>query len=163
LSVSSLAGDLSGTGSARSVLRADAVPISNSSYDWSNMNPTGAPSTNLYNLAFVYDSDADRIVAYGGHSGLDFLSNQTWWYDFDSQSGVTILFGGHTIDNKYSDDTWAYAAAANSWTDMAPDVRPVGRRSPGMVYDARADRVILFGGFDGTYGLNDTWAYDFES
>src|SRR5437762_6171761 len=48
---------------------------------------------------------------------------------------------------------------------MTSDVRPPGRRSPGMVYDAAADRTILFGGYDSSSGIvyNDTWAYDFES
>src|SRR5439155_19656345 len=48
---------------------------------------------------------------------------------------------------------------------MTSEVRPPGRRSPGMVYDAAADRAILFGGYDSSSGIvyNDTWAYDFES
>ena len=32
-----------------------------------------------------------------------------------------------------------------------------------MAYDSAADRIVLFGGFDGTLTLNDTWAYDLNT
>ena len=34
-----------------------------------------------------------------------------------------------------------------------------------MVYDSRADRVLLFGGAElsANAGLNDLWAYDYET
>src|SRR3989442_13472797 len=51
---------------------------------------------------------------------------------------------------------------------MTPAVAPPGRRSPGMAYDSKADRMILFGGYDAYSNLNngvynDTWAYDFDA
>jgi len=218
-------------------------PTQDSETDWTNMNPSDAPAGYL-NMAMVYDSDADRMVAYGGWDGTDDFSNETWAYDFesntwtnlhpvghpdathllraaydsgsrqtilfggwvgtisggtysnetwaydfssntwrnlgpaehpsgrsrqgmayDAESARTILFGGHTIENTYDNETWAYDAAQNRWTNMAPAVAPPGRRSPGMTYDSKSDRMILFGGYDSYSDViyNDTWAYDFDA
>src|SRR5437899_1104991 len=213
---------------------------------WTNMSTATAPSGWL-NMAMVYDSHTDRMIAYGGFDGSDDGSNETWAYDFesntctnlhpvghpdaqqllraaydsgsrrtilfggwvgtfsdgtysnetwaydfssntwtsltpaehpsgrsrqgmayDAQSARTILFGGHTIENRYDNETWAYDAAQNRWTNTAPAVAPPGRRSPGMTYDSKSDRMILFGGYDPYSNLNngvynDTWAYDFDT
>ncbi len=245
LSVGSLAGDFSGTASARGAVLPDSAPFG-SETDWTNMNPSDAPAGYL-NMAMVYDSDADRMIAYGGYDGSDDGSNETWAYDFesntwtnlhpaghpdaqqllraaydsgsrqtilfggwvgalygtyssgtwgynfssntwtnltpadhpsgrsrqgmayDAQSARTILFGGLTNDNPfdYDNETWAYDAAQNQWTNMSPAITPPGRRSPGMAYDSKADRMIMFGGYnpaaDPNYPLNDTWAYDFDT
>src|SRR6266567_3789712 len=210
-------------------------PPQDSETDWTNMDPSDAPAGYL-NMAMVYDSDADRMIAYGGWDGTDDFSDETWAYDFesntwtnlhpaghpdathllraaydsgsrqtilfggwvgtlydgtyandtwgydffantwtnlepdqhpsarsrqgmayDAQSARTILFGGHTINNTYDNETWAYDAAQNRWTNMAPAVAPTGRRSPGMAYDSKAERTIMFGGGSGNPG-NDTWA-----
>src|SRR5207249_10360479 len=130
------------------------------------------------------------MILFGGYDGVaGALSNQTWAFNFqanewtnlqpdrhpsarsrqgmafDAQSDRTILFGGLTAEGDYSSETWAYRSSGNSWANMTSEVRPPGRRSPGMVYDAAADRIILFGGYDSSSGIvyNDTWAYDFES
>ena len=225
------------------IVRGHAAPMGGS--DWTNMNPSDAPAGYL-NLAMVYDSDADRVIAYGGYDGSDDGSNETWAYDFesnawtnlhpaghpdatqllraaydsgsrqtilfggligtypnaayssgtwgydfssntwtnlspadhpserrspgmtyDAQSARTILFGGLTVSYTYDNETWAYDAAQNQWTNMSPGVAPPGRRSPGMAYDSKADRMIMFGGYnpfwDPNNPLNDTWAYDFDT
>src|SRR5207237_526733 len=132
----------------------------------------------------------DGRIRFGGYDGVaGALSNQTWAFNFqanawtnlqparhpsarsrqgmafDAQSDRTILFGGLTAEGDYSSETWAYSIDWDSWANMTSEVRPPGRRSPGMVYDAAADRTILFGGYDSSSGIvyNDTWAYDFES
>src|SRR5437867_4766481 len=225
------------------IVRGHAAPMGGS--DWTTMNPSDAPAGYL-NLAMVYDSDADRVIAYGGYDGSDDGSNETWAYDFesnawtnlhpaghpdatqllraaydsgsrqtilfggligtypnaayssgtwgydfssntwtnlsptdhpserrspgmtyDAQSARTILFGGLTVSYTYDNETWAYDAAQNQWTNMSPGVAPPGRRSPGMAYDSKADRMIMFGGYnpfwDPNNPLNDTWAYDFDT
>jgi len=247
LSLTLLAGDGSGSAAPHPAVHVEAAPIPLTGSDWTNMSPSDAPAGYL-NMAMVYDSDADRMIAYGGYVGNDDFSNETWAYDFesntwtnlhpaghpdgqhllraaydsgsrqtilfggwrgttsdgtyssgtwgydfssnawtnltpsehpsarsrqgmayDSQSARTILFGGHTIKSTYDNETWAYDAAQNQWTNMTSGARPPGRRSPGMAYDSKADRMILFGGYDplsnpnnnGVY--NDTWAYDFDT
>ncbi|HEX9339766.1 MAG TPA: kelch repeat-containing protein [Thermoplasmata archaeon] len=243
LSVGTLAGDFYGTASARGAVLPNSLPFG-SETDWTNMDPSDAPAA-FANMAMVYDSDAHRMIVFGGYVGGDHGTDETWAYDFDTntwtdrnpdahppagwldraaydsgsrqtilfggwvgtvsdgtysnetwaydfssntwtnlspaehpsarsrqgmaydaQSARTILFGGHTIENRYDNETWAYDATQNRWTNMTPAVAPPGRRSPGMAYDSKADRIILFGGVQGP-GLdspyNDTWAYDFDT
>src|SRR5438034_5890738 len=169
------------------IVRGHAAPMGGS--DWTNMNPSDAPAGYL-NLAMVYDSDADRMIAYGGYDGSDDGSNETWAYDFesntwtnlhpvghpdgqqllraayDSQSRQTILFGGLVgtyPDATYSNETWAYDFSSNEWTNLGPAEHPSGRSRQGMAYDVQSARTILFGGLTIEYPFdydNETWAYD---
>ena len=90
---------------------------------------------------------------------------------YDIESDRVILFGGqigvYTIEDSFLDDTWAYDVAANKWTEMKPVSRPSRRSVPELAYDAESDRVILFGGAFGadftTWGMADTWAYDYNT
>lgn len=59
-------------------------------------------------------------------------------------------------------DTWTYDLSINNWTEMMPSSSPSAREYHSMVYNLKFDKVILFGGFSGTY-LSDTWVYDLES
>lgn len=162
---------------------------------WTNLDPALHPNATQLARA-AYDSGAQRTILFGGwhgsSNGLDgTLTNETWAYDFsantwtnlgpavypsarsrqgmafDAQSDRTILFGGLTIEGQYSDDTWSYDFADNTWANRTSDIRPPGRRSPGMAYDSKADRMILFGGWnpyaDLNNAFNDTWAYDFDT
>ncbi len=54
--------------------------------------------------------------------------------------------------------------AASEWSEMNPEGSPTPRVNFATVYDTGADRVILFGGYDGTsHGSDETFAYDFET
>src|SRR5205809_3059795 len=156
---------------------------------WTDLAPAVHPPAGWLDRA-AYDLWAERMILFGGYDGVaGALSNQTWAFNFqanawtnlqparhpsarsrqgmafDAQSDRTILFGGLTAEGVYSSETWAYRIDGNSWANMTSEVRPPGRRSPGMVYDAAAGRILLFGGYDSSSGIvyNDTWAYDFES
>lgn len=78
---------------------------------------------------------------------------------YDGQSDRIILFGGHTAGGP-NGETWAYDLNSNAWTNMQPSPSPPARANHAMAYDARSDRVILFGGWP---GFGDTWAYDFKN
>jgi len=62
-------------------------------------------------------------------------------------------------------ETWAYDLDKGTWENRHPAVEPPARWGSMMIYDSRADRVLLFGGADlsDNTGLNDLWAYDYES
>src|SRR5438874_22449 len=104
--------------------------------DWTNMNPGTAPSASV-NMAMVYDSSADRIIVFGGYDGSPQGSDRTWAYDFES----------------------------NTWTDLAPAVHPPAGWLDRAAYDRWAERMILFGGYDGVAGAlsNQTWAFNFQA
>lgn len=112
--------------------------------DWTQMAPTVAPSPRSA-ASMAYDAQSDRVILFGGNSAAD---------------DPTV----------FSDETWAYDYNADAWTLRNPAVRPTGRGSAGMAYDAKSDRIILFGGctsgfpWEGTPAVTDeTWAYHYDS
>jgi len=56
----------------------------------------------------------------------------------------------------------AVAAARSSKTlvQLSPNISPPARSYLAMTYDPASGKVIMFGGFDGTVYLNDTWTFD---
>jgi N-acetylneuraminic acid mutarotase len=72
-----------------------------------------------------------------------------------------LLFGGWAGGSKYLDDTWSFDLTAGAWSRLASQgAGPSARASQAMAYDPVANKVIVFGGYDGTTYYNDTWAYD---
>lgn len=88
---------------------------------------------------------------------------------YDSQSGVVVLFGGALGSCEYpfcperAADTWVYDPAANTWEERSPGNAPSPRFGHAMAYDPGTDRIVLFGGDDGTAWVDDIWAYDADS
>src|SRR5438128_11772695 len=46
------------------------------------------------------------------------------------------------------------------WIQLCPPISPPPRSYLAMTYDPASGKVIMFGGFDGTGYLNDTWTFD---
>lgn len=93
----------------------------------------------------AYDAESDRIIVYF-----------TTVLDASAERGLARI-----------SETWAFDVARRRWTNMQPDPAPFGLMGARMVYDAAADRIVLFGGADFTREsaprFNETWAYDFNS
>jgi hypothetical protein len=147
---------------------------------------------------FAYHEEADLSIVFGGRSGdgqggLVYL-NDTWGYDLESNSWRELRpsrsppqgLRGSMVYDSASDrmvfagakpgvagapmETWAYDLAANSWTNMSPPVSPERRFQFQSAYDARGDRMVLFGGVDSPQAFifegkvfGDTWEYDLEA
>jgi hypothetical protein len=47
-----------------------------------------------------------------------------------------------------------------NWVQLSPANSPPARSYLAMAYDTASEKIIVFGGFDGTGYLNDTWAFD---
>ncbi len=110
------------------------------------MGPSARPPART-NAGMVYDSTADRLILFGGHT-----VPQSGWVWFN--------------------DTWAYEYLTNSWTNRSPARAPPGGDPAGVAYDSRANRMIVLFGTSGmtvngtTYGgtfFNETWAYDYAA
>lgn len=158
---------------------------------WTQLEPAGdVPSIDPLAM-MVYDPDSTAVILCA--PGEAILVTGTWRYDpasgrwkdcgdpidgplartasslvYDSRSKQVILFGGGTLAGE-SNDTWAYDPLTNKWTEVQPpgDL-PSARRAHAAVYDERAGKMILFGGYlaqsseDDDRPLNladDTWAY----
>ncbi|PYK87201.1 MAG: hypothetical protein DME40_15005, partial [Verrucomicrobia bacterium] len=54
----------------------------------------------------------------------------------------------------------AAARSSKTWVQLSPNISPPARSYLAMTYDPAGGKVIMFGGFDGTGYLNDTWTFD---
>lgn len=128
---------------------------------------------------FVYDSERDRLVVFGGSAGRGKVNSETWewngtaWIKFngagpagrqafvmtyDSKRKKTVLFGGMgETPEKIFSDTWEFDG--KEWKQLAVS-GPGPRMSPGFCYDSHRGQVLLFGGMTSTGMAGDTWAWD---
>lgn len=112
--------------------------------DWTVVSSDRHP-VNAGGETAAYDSESDRIIVY-----------YTTRLDRSADRGLVRL-----------SETWAFDPSTGTWTDMRPDSAPFGLMGALMVYDAAADRMILFGGADFTQEsaprFDGTWAYDYNT
>ncbi|MEW5937824.1 MAG: kelch repeat-containing protein [Candidatus Thermoplasmatota archaeon] len=71
-----------------------------------------------------------------------------------------LLFGGVNNLGNYTSDTWEYNIFTRRWTQYTSVTSPSPRYKHAMAYDPNLDVVVLYGGYDGSGGRNDTWHYD---
>jgi hypothetical protein len=69
-----------------------------------------------------------------------------------------VVFGGD--DDRILTDVWALSLAGSpAWSALTPGGSPPGARLlHTAIYDPVRDRMLVFGGSDGTGFLNDVWA-----
>ena len=94
----------------------------------------------------------------------------------DTSYDIIVMFGGTNSGAMYG-DTWEYLGFADTWSRIATKCVGPGCTSCGtgcsnlgqrafetMVYDPLNRKVVLFGGVNRYYGVqNDTWEYDLDS
>lgn len=157
---------------------------------WRQMSPITQTEGNEVMMAF--DSESNMTIIFGGRDmtpSVRLSKMDTWAYDastdsyfnmspivtpaiksmgdmvYDSQSDVCVMFGGleDPMAATPTAETWLYDFNSNTWTNASPSAAPPVRYVNRMAYDSKSDRTILFGGYDGSLLLGDTWAYDVES
>lgn len=142
------------------------------------------------NAGMVYDNESDLVVIFGGWNNTpgEDPYDSTWSYDYNvdmyteispavspsgrAELGLTydsirdriILFGGEdllTTPQQYN-DTWTFDVDTDTWTEVFPTLAPSERRGHFLAFDSESDRVILFGGQEGTDSpaINETWAFN---
>ncbi len=132
--------------------------------------------------AAVYDPIRHRMVVFGGVR--DGLRNDTWVFQTTPTFGWSrlqtlgsppsarskhtlvrdpvrdraILIGG--FGDSTLSDVWALDfSSSDTWSRLTPTgTPPTARGGHGAIYDPIGDRVIVFGGSDGTVDFNDVWA-----
>lgn len=134
------------------------------------------PTMARVGAAMVYDTQRDQMVMFGGRNGqveladtwtFDGTWNQTWLAGpslrdptamaYDSDRGVTVLYGGFRPLAGLG-DTWEWDG--KGWS-MTTDQGPGPRAWPGLAYDSKRHRMVLFSGEDAAgHFYGDTWAYD---
>jgi hypothetical protein len=155
--------------------------------DWIMVDPPTSPGART-NAAMAYDAESDRTILYAGFmSNENFAPQDTWSYDmsantwtkmqtegpsnryghsmvYDSESDRIIVFGGWNFgDNVGTNDTWAYDYNNDAWSEVMTAVKPPGRNFPAMVYDSKADRVIMWGGDTGNVQDTSVWVFNYNT
>jgi hypothetical protein len=74
----------------------------------------------------------------------------------------SLLAGTAVLACVATSPSFAPAAKAQSvtWKRLSPRMSPSARTYSAMAYDPVSKKVILFGGFDGSAYLNETWTFD---
>jgi N-acetylneuraminic acid mutarotase len=151
---------------------------------WTNLSPAGDLPSPREGVSLVYDPSTGALIMFGGYDDSGAELSDTWafypststWANMspasavpsgrdrysmvhDPASGNMILFGGWA-DGTMLGDTWLYDPVTNAWTEVTPAASPSARGGHRAVYDPALGRVVLFGGWDATNELSDTWAYD---
>jgi hypothetical protein len=132
----------------------------------------------------IYDPVRDRMVVFGGAGGNDVwalsLSGSPVWSEltpvgtlppgrsectaiYDPVRDRMVVFGGETIIG-FPDDVWELSLAGSpAWSELTPaGSPPSGSIYHTAIYDPVRDRMVVFGGADGSGPLNDVWALSFS-
>ena len=153
---------------------------------WTEMKPALGPGSRSA-AELTYDAESDRVILYGGGNEAKWDLNDTWAYDYntntwtemakgppnhlgariayDAESDRIILFGGFDMSGFFYNDTWAYDSSSDTWKEMKPSTSPPGRNYQAMAYDAKSDRVNVWGAlYTSREPIEDSvWSYDFNT
>ena len=152
---------------------------------WSRIAEAG-PAGGRRNHASIYDPIRRRMIVFGGSRYLDEFLDDLWAFSdsavpawspivrpgprpsarmdaslvYDPVRDRLIVIGGY--DGAFRSDVWAVSLADESpWVEIVPEGSgPIGRDGFHAVYDSSRDRVLLYGGWDGTVELGDLWSLD---
>lgn len=86
---------------------------------------------------------------------------------YDAWRSRSVLFGGvqgPPGQETYFGDTWEWDGS--DWTNVTPQgpaINPPPRSAAALAYDGVRHQVVLFGGYNGTGYLQDTWVWDGSS
>src|SRR3954468_1192332 len=75
-------------------------------------------------------------------------------------SHASIIFICCCISIAFAASVAASPFGIPDWIQLSPNASPPARSYPAMTYDPISGKTIVFGGFDGTGYLNDTWTFD---
>jgi len=79
---------------------------------------------------------------------------------YDPAADNVLLFGGGMATNPAGGaPTWLYDCRANRWRRPGLDVEPPLRCNAPIVYDPAGKVMVMFGGYDQSAALNDTWIW----
>ena len=156
---------------------------------WARLQPAGILPPGRFGHSMIYDPAARKLLVFGGVLGTTGQpANDLWAYSFQANAWTrlhppgaapaarvypsmvydpvtrqAILFGGWTGTNAFA-DTWTYDPATSTWRKLRTTGSPQPRWGASMVLDSATGKLILFGGlfgsYDGSNRLNDTWQYD---
>lgn len=159
--------------------------IYSSAFSWNRLLATRWPPARLNHALASDRNDNYRAYLFGGQDSNGVKLNDLWRLEaatlgmrwsplttstrpsardihamaFDDQRRRLVLFGGRDASNTFLNDTWEFDPLTTSWTQLQPARSPGARVNAAMVFDAGRNRIVLIGGYDGSY-LNEIWEFD---
>jgi predicted small integral membrane protein len=149
---------------------------------WTQVTPAGMPPSAREGHIAIHDPVRHRMVVFGGYTGSSYV-NQVWtlslagtpaWTQltpsgtppsgraghsaiYDPVRDRVMVFAGYSSSGL--NDVWALSLASTpTWTQLTPSgTPPSARYRPSAIYDPVRDRMVVFGGWSGTF-INDVWA-----
>ncbi len=149
---------------------------------WSELTPAGTPPSARYEHSAIYDPVRDRMVVFGGDAAG--FQNDLWslslagspaWSElapssrppdrrhlpaaiYDPLRDRMVVFGGYD-DTNFRNDVWALSLVGiPTWGELAPTgTPPTARFGPSAIYDPVRDRMVVYGGYGGSFE-SDVWA-----
>ncbi len=141
---------------------------------WTQLTTLGASPPLTTEAVAVYDPTPGRMIVFGGDDGESNLSNDAWSLSLDSLRWTKLepagtrptsrfrhaatydptrdrmlVFGG--TDPNRENDVWALSLTDTpAWTELPDLGTPWDRGMHSGVYDPLNQRMVLFGGTDGT-------------
>jgi hypothetical protein len=172
--------------SALGVVGTGGVPVGAAapSSAWTQISPASSFAVGD-DASMAYDSGTDQVILFGGFNSAPTNETESWngstWeeltpadsppvrYDasmaFDAATNQLLLFGGCGVAVSggycYLNDTWSWNG--DNWTELDPADSPPAMGLASMAYDAKTERIILFGGAGPTASsgtFDDTWSWD---
>jgi hypothetical protein len=147
---------------------------------WTDASPVTNPLERCLHSA-SYDSQGHRLIMYGGQNAgarddiwaFDLTLN-TWteltpvsrppgrWFAahiYDAANNRATIFGGNT-GSEVKNEVWVFDLWTNAWTELSPTGTPPSAREGAVaIYDGANDRMVVFGGSNGT-DFNEVWSLD---
>ena len=140
---------------------------------WHLLSASGPEPAPRAGHVAIYDPRRDRMVIFGGGGSYDqgvwalSLSDLTWseialyppiasleqfGAAYDSLRDRMLIFGGIDGDLHFLNNTWAFSFEQDTWTAISySGTPPSARKWPGVIYDPRGDRMLVFDGYAGGY------------
>ena len=143
-----------GTPSARSVMAAAFDPVRNVSVVWGGALFQPSSVGTFYNDTWEWDGSSWQqgpTVPVAGRCGARIV--------YDTARSQMVLFGGQG-QSSFANDLWSYDGVGWTQLDGGGANAPSPRFFHGMAYDVERDRVVVFGGSDGSTQFGDTWEWD---
>lgn len=151
---------------------------------WSELSVSGSVPAGRSLFAAIYDPLRDRVLVFGGWDGSSILGD-VWALSlsgvpawdvltpggpgpsgrfghtavYDPLRDRMLVFGG-SDGAANLDDVWELPLATNQWNPIDPGSSTPGvRQRHAAIYDPARDRMLIFGGSDGTF-RHDTWSLE---
>jgi len=104
-----------------------------------------------------YRNDQYTPVAVGASTSGDGVANNLWLqadvYNDAPTNATTLSLENRAVGTGFSDA----ATSSSSALTLKQALLPTSRRGGAMVYDAKNQRFVLFGGYDGSVRYNEAW------